>query len=208
MKTKIINLLTVFLFIFSCSGNARGGTYLETNDQAKVKRKNIDIDQWVEINRAEIEELRTDWKATIMNRNQELVANQTLTPYQEKALWAGKILEVLELDWTEAERQHLQAMLRFIVTYPEMYMDKTDTSFGIRVEAQTKALNWLRYAKRKLKWDQELLYAIASTKAEMDEHKKINPKFQSYLFHEVDGEFIPHLLINGELVAFDPDELR
>ena len=158
------------------------------------KKSTNEAEQWIESNLVEIRQLREYFNSTIHTDQQEKRALEQFTPFQKQALFAGKILEILELDWTEKEREYLKSLLEFIALNPVLFSDdERDTKeFS---ELLAKAEYFENYAKEELEWDFDLIYAVAHTLAPMNENKNIDPKFR-LVFKIIDGEYVPHIVID------------
>jgi len=159
-------------------------------------KSNNEVEQWIASNLTEIRQLREHFKSTIHTGQQEKRAE--FTPFQTQALFAGKLLEVLELNWTEQEREYLQSLLEFIVLNPVLFSDERDSEEFL--ELAEKAESFENYAEEELGWDFELRYAVAHTLAPMNENKDIDPKFKQLCYSEIDGKYVPHMQVDGERI--------
>ena len=191
-KIGILLLVLVVFFTGSCVSNKNSST-------------NDFVEQWINSNIDEISELRVYFKSEVLDKTQEQRVNEDkFTSFQRQAVWVGKILEVLNLDWTEKEREHIQKLLEIMVTNPIMFSyDPDDSDSEAFMKGFQLIEEWLVYAKEELEWDDELLHAIGETQAEMREDKTVHPKFLKTYFRLIDGVYVPHVIINGAYVRSD-----
>ena len=189
---KVVIFWVVVLFVGSCTGSK---SYSSEALPTEVK-------QWVESHLAEIKQIREHWKSSIQNIQEEKRAE--FTSYQQQLLWVGKILEVLELDWTEQERRYIESILELIVLNPVIFSNDEDyyesDSYS---EWAEKGEELEDYASNELGWDRELIWNLFYTLAPLLENKQIEPKRDQWFFKETDSIPIPYVVIEGILVPYD-----
>ena len=163
------------------------------------------VEQWLKSNLDEILQLREYFKNTFNDHNHAQNEYDNFTPFQKQALWAGKLREVLELEWTEPERQHIQSLLEFMIVNPIIFSDERDSDDVLKAleMANNWSENWGLYAFEKLGWDHNLLFAMVETLGVMHENKDVAPKFKQPVYIMVDGVQVPHVLIDGVHVRLD-----
>jgi len=185
---KVCSILAITLLITAgCGGNK--------------KSSSNEVELWVKNNLTEIRQIREEFKNTIHTLDQYLYAQESgkFTFFQEHLLWVGKILEVLEFDWTEQERKHLELLLELIVLYPTDYFGVEFLEF-VSEESLKKGLEWLTYAEKELGWDDDLIDALLHTPAPMNANKDVDPKFKRLIMKMIDGVYVPHMQVDGGLV--------
>ena len=193
---RISILLFVVLFMSSCANSSKSGS------SSDLKNLPNEVRQWVENNTAEMKQLREHWKTTIKTHQEEL--SSEFTSSQEQLLWAGKILEVLELDWTEQERRYLETYLELIVLNPDAFSkDENYYNSEEHLKMVEKAEELEVYATEELGWDKPLIWNLFYTLAPLLENKQIEPKREQWVMKEIDGVFVPHVVIDDVLVPWD-----
>ena len=139
MKNIIIVILALTSSVFSCVSSVglcdRNSDNLYSNDP--------EVETWIIDNMDEIHQLSVN-KLT-----------EETTSFQRQAHWAGKMLEILKLDWTGRERQHIVEMLELIVNYGEfIFSYNPDNEREIHTQIHNKISVWIEsaenqnYAKR------------------------------------------------------------
>jgi len=162
--SKAIIFLVVVCFVVSC-------------EKDEFYSCDPDIDTWVKSNLVEIRDMtRADWLA-IGDNDLQRAAFIAFTPDQKRALWIGKMEEVLTLDWTEQEREHLQYILEFLKVDPFIFLSKSDLDVADIDELDLILYKWEEYAKETLGWDDELLYNLVYTAKVMNINKEIDSDF-------------------------------
>lgn len=163
---KALILLVVICSVASCG-------------KEEVYSCDPEANMWVKSNLTEIQEMsRVDYIA-IGDIVYQKAAYIAFTPSQKQALWIGKMEEVLKLDWTEQESQHIQSMLDLIKVNSFAFSIDRDPEAFDRLEVEL--YKWIEYAKEELGWDKKLLYSLVVTPLAMNEKKEIiginsNPK--------------------------------
>lgn len=120
-----------------------------------------EVNNWVCNNLDNISKMtRKDWLEVSDVTYQRGIYNAFLVD-QKINLWVGKIEELLGLNWSSAEKEHLiklQVAIKenvnwFLVNCIEEEQDKKDMFM----------YQWIDYATNKLNWQKELIYSIAFT---------------------------------------------
>ncbi len=138
-------LLLVFLIIdfifFSCS--KEGGIY----------SCNPEINEFVVENLSEIQVLNRS-EFIEVDKTLQLAFFKALIPERKQAVWLGKMDELLHLNWTPLEREHIKQAYNMLQNNlkwyeePEKYEDDIDIY----------CYKWVEYAKEKLGWNNEFIY--------------------------------------------------
>ena len=199
---NIVVFLVLVVSLASCASKNGFDLAVSSNETKVVPDL---VESWINNNLDEVLQLREFFTTNFKNELQIQEGIEKFTPFQMQALWVGKFLEVLELDWTEAERQHIRSILEFMTVNPLIF------SREIECEEVREALvmvnnwgeNWGAYAINELGWDSDLLYAMVETLVVMNEDKKIDPKFKRVHQINIDGVLVPHVMIDGAYVRLD-----
>ena len=163
---KAIILLVVICSVASCG-------------KEEIYSCDPETDMWVKSNLTEIKQMsRADWIA-IGDLSLQRAVYAAFIPDQKQALWIGKMEEVLTLDWTEQENQHIQSMFELIKVNSFAFSNERVQEAFDKVEVEL--YKWIEYAKEELGWDNNLLYSLVVTPLAMNEKKEIiginlNPK--------------------------------
>jgi hypothetical protein len=130
---------------------------------------NPEVNEWAKSSLTDIQKMaRQDWLA-IGDYSLQRAAFVAFSPAQKQALWIGKMEEVLTLDWTEREKQHIQYLLDFIKNNTAVFSNEN----GPDDEAELLRYKWEEYAQKELGWNRELLHDLVYTPRIMNANKKV-----------------------------------
>ena len=130
---KTIILLAVICSVASCAVE-------------KKKCKEQEIAQQTQI---EYQKFRAEWLA-IGDIRHQYEAYVAFTPRQKQDMRIAKMEEVLSLDWTEQERQHIQSFIEFL-------KDEIDFLLIPPSPLPQKVVEWLNYAVEEFGWSRRCL---------------------------------------------------
>lgn len=121
------------------------------------------VNQWTKTNLSSIKTMtRANWTA-VGNISRQRAIYNAFTPEQRINLWAGKINETLELDWSADEKAHLETVLTFINENPNCFGNNEEITEQEQDNYDLFFYNWKEYAKTTLGWDDKLIYGIVCT---------------------------------------------
>jgi hypothetical protein len=151
MKVKVIInscVIVVCFAFFSCS------------QDEEVFSCNKEVNAWVKENLADIRQMgREDWLR--LDENLKRGTYVAFDPEQKQTFWLQKTQEVLLLDWSEAEKEHLELLYQTILNNPIWFSkDRTEKEYE---EYDLFQYKWVEYAVEKLVWTPEQVGAIVST---------------------------------------------
>lgn len=126
---------------------------------------------WAKNNRTEIQQMSRESFIAIGDLVKQRAAYNAFTPNQRQALWIGKLEEVLKLDWSEQERQHIRSLLELIMVNSFIFSSERDPEAFDKIEVEI--YKWTEYTQKKLGWDKKLLYALIGTPKVMNAKKEI-----------------------------------
>lgn len=145
-KTFLFSMLMLSVLIFnSCS-----------NDDT-VFSCDPTINEWVKNNRSIIKNMK---RQDILDMGEEQLQRAVFVAFDEKQkydLWEEKISEVLELNWSTEEQDHIKSLHAFITENKHIF----DT--GMTENDDIFMYKWTEKAKQKLNWDDNLIYGILAT---------------------------------------------
>lgn len=163
--TKLIPSIVMFLLlvigiascqqeepIYSCD--------LETND-------------WVKTN---LEEIRSMNKSTFLNITNPVKAKgayRALTSSQKESFWLDKLTNTMRLDWSDAEKSHINSLITFI---------KSNNVFGDKkTEAEIEKIEeflflWIKNGINNLNWNKSIIYSVCGTLEEVCDTKGTLPQ--------------------------------
>ena len=162
MKTKqmlIVTMLMAMALLTSC------------NQYDLQYSCDPEIDAWTKDHVVEIQAMNRADFLTLDYAHQR-GAYAAMKPEQKVQIWVGKIEEVLTLDWTEQESQHLQSVLKLIKDNAVIFSKKrTQEEFD---KFEIALYRWKEYAQEELGWDKNLLYALIATPQMMNVDKTLS----------------------------------
>ena len=166
---KNIIKIKVFLIVLSC--------FLASCGKQEIYSCDPEADLWVKSNLTEVRNMtRADWLA-ISDDNLRRATFIAFTPDQKRALWVGKMEEVLKLDWTVQEVQHIKYILEFIKVNPVIFANKSDFDDVAVDELDIVLYKWEEYAEEVLGWSGELLHNLVYTAQALNKNREIDSSF-------------------------------
>jgi hypothetical protein len=151
LKT-IINLCVIFMCLTLCS----------CSQDEEVYSCDPKVDAWVKENLADIQKMsREDWLK--LDENVNRAAFVAFTPNQKQLFWQEKMNEVLSLDWSDAEKNHLQKLYAMIANNPQWFADDSleDERECERFDILT--FEWRNYAEEELGWTKYQIGSIVAS---------------------------------------------
>lgn len=131
------------------------------NEVDQVYSCNSSINTWTIENLEKIQEMsRNDWNN--LDEMHKLAAYRAFTQKQRIIFWHKKLEEVLTLDWTEGERQHICLVDSFIDAHPDFLSGKRLTDDQLNV-LETFFYLWTKNAKEKFRWSTKTAISIAGS---------------------------------------------
>lgn len=136
-----------FLFI-SCAGEE---TYYSCDP---------DVDMWIKENLEEVQSIGAN-SFRAFDVSYRLAIFNAITPEKRVEIWKEKVSETLKLDWSIAEIKHIEQLFAIIEDNIEWY--HTGVPDEDLEKYEKTAYRWVDYAKEELKWNNELVAAIAAS---------------------------------------------
>ena len=159
VMSKAIVFFVVVIFAVSCGKD-------------EVYSCDPEADMWVKSNLVEIKEMtRAEWLA-IDDYDFQRAAYIAFNPKQKQDLWIGKMEEVLTLEWSVQEREHIQSALKLLKANLFAFSKERDQKAFDKLEVDL--YKWEEFARTELGWDKELLYDLVYTAQAMNVDKKVN----------------------------------
>lgn len=130
-----------------------------TSDEEEMFSCNKQVDEWVKDHLSEIRVMdRTDW---LNSPNEKALAMyRAFTPDQRLSFWNAKIEEVLRLNWSEAEINHIRKAQIFLNSNSEIFSD-----FALTTEERDDLVDefcykWTENAITELGWTETIAKSI------------------------------------------------
>lgn len=149
MKKILKNSLYILmgLVLFSCEA-----------EELKVYSCDETINEWAQQNLDKIRIMkRNQWNN--LDESRKRAAYVAFTPEQKIALWKGKVEQILTLEWSEEELEHIQTFNQFIDSHQALFYEKEPTEEQLN-DLELFAYKWKEKAENELRWSQNLVYAI------------------------------------------------
>lgn len=112
-------------------------------------------DDWVKSNLTTIQEMDRPGFLAVSDTYQR-AAFRAFSPAQRRTLWRQKLEETLTLNWSEAERMHIEAMLVIFDKYKNMFTEEFPEKDAFLVEAY----KWKKQAVETFGWDNKVIRGI------------------------------------------------
>lgn len=147
-KCFFMSIFMLGLFLVSCQEE---DTYYSCDP---------DIDMWVKENLDEVQSIDTETFRTF-DVGHRLAIFNAISPEMRVEIWREKLTQTLNLNWNIAEREHIERLLTILEEHIEWY----DTGVpDEKIDEYEKiAYRWVDYAREELKWNNDLIAAIAAT---------------------------------------------
>lgn len=148
MNVKILFLGIIALLLSSCASDVENYSCNKT------------VDKWVKGHITEIRSMdRTAWLNSAPEKS--LGIYRAFTAEQKFNFWLAKFDEVKQLEWSEAELNHIVEAEDFIKNHRDFF------EFSLSVEQQDLLegffYKWKKYGTEVLGWEPRLIYAIAAS---------------------------------------------
>lgn len=115
-------------------------------------------DEWVHDKLDEIRSMtRTQWNA--LNENLKIPVYRAFTQQQQINLWIEKFKDALTLDWSELEKEHINAIIEFINEHPDLFGEGKLTD---EQQDYTSIFfyKWRETAMNQLGWDKKIIRSL------------------------------------------------
>lgn len=150
MKIKVVLMTFAVLTAMSC-----------TNDSDVSYSCDQMADLWVKNNLQEIHSLdRMAWLD--LPQTLQIPVYRAFSQEQRISFWKDKLSEVLKLDWSQEEKNHILKVVDFIEMHPTFFCDGKLTDEQ-KDEADLFLYRWVTDADEQLGWDDMICYAITCT---------------------------------------------
>ena len=159
MKIKLVVLAGVMLVVVMTSCSQDDGITYSCNKE---------IDRWVKSNLDEIQEMTTVEFLEFNDVATQRAVYSAFSIEQKQSVWLNKIENILQFDWTEKEREHIESLL-LVIKNSDFFGVKDDV---VKDQFYLAAYKWHEYAEEELGWSKEIIYAISGTPNEV--YKKNN----------------------------------
>lgn len=108
---KLVLLAFVVAGLLACNSDFENDDVYSCNEQ---------LDEWAHANLRNIQAM--DWESwQNLDEEYKRPAYAAMTPSQKILFWKDKIQQVLQLDWTNEERQHITKLYIYLENNPNMY---------------------------------------------------------------------------------------
>ncbi len=139
-------------------------------------------DAWAKENLASIRSMdRSEWKK--LSPEKKRAAYVAFTKEQRIAFWKDKLTEVMTLDWSEAERNHIKLAYDFVVEHPDLFGDESLTDEQANI-LDLFSYRWIEEAQTKFGWDKGTIGSIIASGEEVVKTKN-KTRFAGELHNDV-----------------------
>ncbi len=150
-KLKIVLTFLIALTFFSCDIN---------NDLEEKYSCDKSIDTWVKKNRQKIQKMNAYEFQDYDNPHQRAIFSAML-PKQRVMLWEKHLSDILKLEWSDAEREHINEL--YLYVKDNHYIFKNNLTESERDKIEVYVYRWKNYAKKTFNWsDKTIFYMVAN----------------------------------------------
>lgn len=163
-KLTVLSLVTVLVITLgtSCSKDVKYSCDPE-------------VDAWAKEN---IEDIRTMTRTQFLDLSvaYQQAAYSVFSADKKIDVWSAKCAELLELPWTDLEKDHINALLTLIKEndswwYQQERANSKRELEAIADEVMIKTYRWTEYAYETLGWDKDLVRAIIASPGQLMDTK-------------------------------------
>lgn len=153
MKTKGFYVLICLIGILCFSSCSEEDEVVYSCDDA--------VNLWVKDNLIEIRKMdRPQWKT--LSASKKRAAYVAFTPQQKIIFWKEKLTDVMALDWTKDELEHIKLVYDFIDEHQDYFTDKGLSDEQLNV-LDLFFYKWVEFARNELGWNMETIVSIAAS---------------------------------------------
>lgn len=148
---KIIHCFILFISVCLCSCN-----------QETIYSCNESVDEWVHENLSEIQLMsRSEWNS--LDEGLKTPVYRAFTLQQRVSFWNERLTDILALEWSGEEREHINSIIKFINTHRHFLGGYSLMSDDEKNLFDLFFYQWMDKAKIDFKWSDKLLYAILAS---------------------------------------------
>ncbi len=153
MKLNKLFLLILSLALFAC-GQKEEVTYRYSCDP--------EANMWAQTN---LESIQKMTRADVVSLSDSKIraAFRIFDAGQRKAFWLDKLSEVLLLDWSKDEQAHIEKVIDFIESNPQIFDGKLEENETLYDLFDRFMYEWISYAETELGWDRQVIGAMLAT---------------------------------------------
>lgn len=123
---------------------------------------NNEVNTWVKEHLDEVRSMtRAEWNELPSTVSRACYI--AFTPQQKARFWDQKMQQVLTLDWSEAERQHLITLRSFIASNPDIFKPEKLYRPDMYDKFDRFMYEWYDYAQSEFGWTKHLAGSIAAS---------------------------------------------
>ena len=126
------------------------------------------IDKWAKSHDSEISKMeRKHWIAMEEDIQYKMATYAAFSPNQKFSFWKEKLSEVLKLNWSSDEHEHIASLLEYIEVHKDIFDPKKfdEDSFDKFIYL------WIEKGKTQFRWNSNVIYAIAASGETMTDTK-------------------------------------
>lgn len=153
--TRLVLTMAVVTFFAVFSSCSSDDTVFSCDPETNV---------WAKKNMSAISEMTRDSWLRIGDEEKEKAAYRAFSVNQRHDFWIDKINEVMALDWSTAEHEHLRELLQYVTGHENIFMDNPE---GFDDSTLRFLYLWEETGREKLGWTDMTLYAILASGHEM-----------------------------------------
>lgn len=150
---KLVLLTFVVAGLLACNNDFENDDVYSCNEQ---------LDEWAHANLRNIQAM--DWESwQNLDEEYKRPAFAAMTPSQKILFWKDKIQQVLQLDWTNEERQHITKLYIYLENNSNMYEPEVLQDPEMAKQRESFFAQWGVDALYDLRWTDEQIIGIVHT---------------------------------------------
>lgn len=123
---------------------------------------NEEVDEWVVENLSDIKSMSwNDWLSIRENENRK-AAYGAFSSNQKLAMWINRYHDILKLDWSDSEKEHIKKLLDYIQCHPYIF-DGLELTPDQEDDMDLFLYRWKEQAVESFNWSDQVLYALLAT---------------------------------------------
>lgn len=146
----ILSIILVCSFLSSCN-----------NDEPFFSCNKAE-NEWVKENLSEIRTMsRSEW--INVDENLKVPVYRAFTQQQKLKFWISKFTDVLSLNWSNEEREHISSLIKMIKEQASVLEGYENLSDQEKNKFDLFFYKWFEISREKFKWTDKLIYAIVAS---------------------------------------------